>query len=176
VIREAVKAKLIAAATVAGSRVYENRMLPWRVAELPAIALYTDEESSQHNDSAPRELERTLSLAIEAGASANDNVDDTLDAFAQQIERAMHADETFSGVCEDSWLAATELVISVDGNRPIAMLRMIYTVRYYTYAPEAADVVLDDLKTTDTKWVDVDGGVDIHAGNQAEDKLEDLDQ
>jgi hypothetical protein len=58
----------------------------------------------------------------------------------------------------------------VDGDRPMGAVKMVYTVRYYTYAPEAADTVLDDLKTVDVKYT-VNGQT-----TPAEDTLLNLDQ
>lgn len=170
-IRLAVQAALVAADTAAETRVYASRMIPFRRIDLPAIAVYTLEESSVDNDSAPRELTRTLQLVIEAAVRATGTqIDDELDDLAEEIERAMHADETFGGKCGDSVLASTEMDLAEDGDRMIGILKLTYATTYYTYAPEDADVTLDDLETVETTY---DLGTEPE--DQAVDLLEDLE-
>jgi hypothetical protein len=171
IIREAVQAALIGH-TDAGTRVSETRMEPLKVSELPAVSVYSENEvvSPDSKNTAPRELARDLDLAVVGWVRATADVDDALDALALQIERVMHADSTFGGVASDSLLSSTETGIKVDGDRPMGAVKMVYTVRYYTYAPEAADTVLDDLKTVDVKYT-VNGQT-----TPAEDTLLNLDQ
>jgi hypothetical protein len=173
-IREAVVTALRAANTNAQQRVYETRVIQWRPADLPAIAVYTLEETSQIRNAAPRELVRTVQLAIEAAVVQKNgsNVDDDMDSIAQQIERAMHADETFGGLAADSVLTSTEIEVSENGAAPIGVIRLVYTTDYFTFAPDAADQTLDDLKTVDTK---TSLGGAVNPGNQSEDKLQNLD-
>jgi hypothetical protein len=154
IIREAVKAALVAAGTSAGSRVFETRMVPWSRVELPAIAVYSSDETTDPDSqqTAPRELKRTLQLAIECMVEGVVDLDDAMDAMAVQIERAMHRDPTFGGACGDSLLTSCELDLAEVGAKELGMLRMVYTVTYYTAAPEAEDVTLSDLKTIDAHY------------------------
>lgn len=141
IIREAVKAQLLGK-TAAGARVYETRLLPFRQLELPAIAVYTLEESVDpaSKSTAPRELTRTLQLAIEAVVKAATNVDDALDAIALEIEKAMDADPYFGGAAGESILASSQLGVGEEGNQPVGHLLLTYTVTYRTFAPDAADL------------------------------------
>ncbi len=179
-IREAVKAQLIGVGpngydyrTAAALRVYATRVLPWKRGELPAIAVYMLEESvaPESKATAPRELTRNAQLAIEAAVKAGDNVDDALDAIALEIERAIHSDETLAGTASDAVLATTELNVAEDGERLVGFVRLTYSVTYYTYAPEAADVVLDDLTTVNIR---TSLGGTVAPADQAEDLLENL--
>lgn len=172
-IRKAVQAALVAASTSAGSRVLTTRMVPWHRSELPAVGIYTLEETVDDKASGPRELTRSLQLAIEAGVNhADDAADDILDALCLQIEQAMHVDFTFGGACSDSVLASTEIDVAEVGNRTVMVARMVYSVRYYTYAPDAADQTLPTLNTADVKY---DLGDAQPVGDQAEDKLLNLE-
>lgn len=146
IIREAIKATLLGK-TVAGSRVYETRLVPWRTQELPAISVYAGDESSDDRDTAPRELERTVDMTIDAALFADADVDDALDAFALEIERAMHADPTLGGTASDSTLISTTIGTMAEGNRPLGAIQLVYRTTYYTYAPDPADATLDDLNT-----------------------------
>lgn len=146
IIREAVKTALLNA-TAAADRVFETRIVPWRRLELPALAIYTLQEGAEDRSTAPRELTRTMQLAIEAAVKQSSNVDDAMDAISLEIEKVMHADETFGGVAGDSVLTSTELDVMEEADRPVGLVRLVYTVTYYTHAPEADDVALDDLET-----------------------------
>lgn len=174
IIREAIRDALVAANTSAGSRVYETRVVPWHRVELPAIAVYTLNETvaPESKTTGPRVLQRLSHLEVVAAVEASANVDDALDAIALEIERAMHADETFGGACGRSILTSSELAVEVEGQKPLGFLSLIYEVTYYTDAPEAADVTLDDLSTVDTKY---DLGNAQPAGDQAEDTQTNLE-
>lgn len=146
-IREAVKAALVAAGTAAADRVFETRLVPWRTAQLPAISVYSRSEDGITVESEPRVLRRPLSLVIEGVVIANQDVDDALDALSLEIERAMHADPTLGDVCGDSYLASVELgMMDVEGARPMGAVQLVYAVTYRTGAPEAEDVTLDPLE------------------------------
>lgn len=176
-IREAAKTALLGPdaptthVTSAGARVYETRMVPWRRLELPAIAVYSLEESVEANDSAPRELTRTLQLEIVGAVEAGTNVDDALDALALEIETAMNADETLGGTCGDSLLVATEMGVDPDANKPIGMIKLTYEVTYYTYV-----VTADELDIFETAQVRHKLNNTIHVDNEAVDDLEDINQ
>jgi len=149
VIREAVKAALVGK-TAAGPRVYETRTTPWLRVQLPAISVYTLEETvdPESRKTAPRELTRTIKLAVQAVVEQGINMDDALDAISLEIERAMHADPSFGDTCSDSVLAATEQLYEDGGNRPIGAAILTYSVIYFTDAPAAADLApLDDFAT-----------------------------
>jgi hypothetical protein len=132
-IRKAVVALLVAARTDAGDSVFPTREVPWRNVELPGIAVYTIEESSQsiHVDS---ELARHVVLAIHAVARLTEGVDDALDAISLQIERAMAADPTIGGAAVLSHLAGTEITVDESTARPVGAIRLAYEVRYHTNA------------------------------------------
>jgi len=140
--------------TSAEDRVAETRILPWRRHQLPGIAVYTlsetvDEASAQ---TAPRELERTVQLAIEAAVRYSDDVDDALDSLAEEIERVIHADDTLGGNASDCVLSATEVDIVGDADQMIGAIRLTYNVKYYTYAPAAEDVELDAFRKAHIRY------------------------
>jgi len=169
-IREAAKTTLVGK-TAAGPRVYETRIVPWRKLELPALAIYTLDESVDPASSttAPRELERTVDLAIEGAVRQGENIDDSIDELALEIERAMHADPYLGGTASDSILSSTEIEVVEESDRLVGVVRLVYSTRYYTLAPDPADVELDDFKTADIRTSL--GGV-VEAENQAHDVVE----
>jgi hypothetical protein len=172
VIREAARDAL-RGRTAAGARVYETRVVPLRKLELPAVSVYTLEEEVDpaSSSTAPRELKRTVDLAIEALVKQGDNVDDAIDAIALEIERAMHADPTLGGAASDSVLASTEIDVLEESDRVVGMARLVYSVTYYTWAPDSADVALPDLSTVGIRH---DLGGAVHEDDEARDTIEGL--
>lgn len=171
IIRQAVLGQLLQK-TSAEDRVFKTRAVPWRQQQLPAISIYAGDEEVDpaSRNTAPRELKRTVELTIEAVISlaADGDLDDALDAIALEIERAVHADPTFGGAASDSLLVRTTMGTMVDGNRPMAAVQVVYGVTYYTQAPDAEDVPLDDFRTAHVTH-DLSGAV--HPGNQAKDVI-----
>jgi hypothetical protein len=175
IIRNAVREQLLEK-TAAADRVFKSRVVPFKRLQLPALAVYALEEpvDPESRSTAPRELTRNLQLRVECVVAASEDVDDAMDALALQVEDAIDADETFGGEAADAILASTSLEIGERGDQPIGVVSLTYAVTYYTRPSDAADPSkVDDLKTVDVK-TNLSGGV--HAGNQSEDKLENLDQ
>lgn len=172
IIREAA-AEQLRGKTGAETRVFESRVTPFKRLELPAIAVYSLEESIDPDSrlTSPRVLTRDVKIAVDAAVKLLEDVDDAIDTLSAEIEAAVQADPTFSGAANDAVLESTTIDLVPDGEKPMGVLRLVYAVRYFT---DTADVqaALDDLKTVDVKTSL--GGIQAPA-DQAEDKLENLD-
>lgn len=142
--RQAIRDAVVAALrneTAAGDRVYKSRQEPIRSTELPAINVFsvddtTDEESSS---SAPRDLFRTNTLQVVGWVSAASPtsgpetfVDDRMDGLALEIETALDADVTFDDTASDSYVTATEFAESAAGERPMGAVVLTLSVKYRT--------------------------------------------
>lgn len=146
-IREGIAAQL-AGKTAAETRVYETRMVPFHRLTLPAIAVYSTEESSDDQQTAPRGYKRALTVTVEAAVKGSGNVDDAMDAIALEIEGAVEADRTVAGAADDLTLTGTQMDLIEHGDHAFGSVRLQYRVTYYT---EAAALELDDLNTIDAK-------------------------
>jgi hypothetical protein len=176
-IRNAARTKLLNA-TRAGARVETTRIVPWQPSEMPGLAIYTLEENVDPASwqSAPRELRRHPELVLEGYVLVpNDgNIDDELDAFALEIEKAMHADDTLNGTVGDVALKRTELLLTEKGEDVIGVVRLVYVPTYFTWTPDDGDgSPLNDFAVADTKY-NLQPGQE--ALNRAEDTLIDLDE
>lgn len=163
---------LVAGATVAGARVYPNRFLPLRTKgakdELPAILVYTLSETSDDEDTAPRELTRKLELAIDGIVAVESDADAALNALALEIETVMHADPYLDETAGDSLLTDTDLGVEPDGDRLLGRVALTYEVTYRTLAPEpTADEDMDDFETVEATYKT--DGVDQSDDDDAED-------
>lgn len=130
-IRDAVQAYLAANVTAALA-VIAGRVHPVEVAILPALLIYTNEESAEDIAKATagrdRKLSRTLTMTIEAYA-AGDEVVDTLDTIAAQVEPLAMA-----GVpawVKEIELTGTAIELTGEATEPAGMLRLTYQVIYH---------------------------------------------
>lgn len=185
-IRDAVAALLIGAVTVddvttyatnAGARVAKTRVAPWRLGELPAIAVYTGSDSVdiKSQQRAPRKLERKCELTVEIAAlhTVAVTVEDALDALEVQVLRALGADPTLGDKFSDCILLGSEIEIFEEGKRFVGTLKMQFDVFYEQAVPDSADVVLNDLKSVHTNY-DLAGSQET--ADQASDIIEGLDE
>lgn len=178
-IRDAVKAQLIGTGpsyrTAAGARVFGNRMTPINQVELPALVVYTEDETVAPSSlsTAPRELTRTLNLAIEGYLRVAPNVllDDKFDDLALQIETAMDYDCEFGGKCFTAILSSTEFGIKTEGDRPMGAIRMVYSIVYHTDLRLSEET---DIFETATVTYDLAGAQ--HPDDQAQDSIENINQ
>ena len=160
-IREAIKAMLVGN-TVAGTRVYINRTDPISQRpgsrssseQLPAILIYTRNESARLLNVAPREYLRTVEVVIELAVGVTetvDEIDNALDDFAQVVEGIVLADDTVSGKATDFRMTGSTMAIVSDGEIPIGAVQMTFEADYVEFHPAApAAEDLDDLRTAPT--------------------------
>jgi hypothetical protein len=147
VIRDAIRALLVGQ-TVADDRVTATRVLPYRRSELPAISIYTLDETvhAESRTTAPRELSRELRLEIAGWVAHGAGMDDAMDALALEIETAMHADPYFGDAAADSILETTTMGVRGEGDSLTGLVTLTYAVTYQSPAPEAP-TDLDDFLT-----------------------------
>ena len=119
-------------ATGAEQRVFKTRLAPVRASELPAISVYCDNETITDNGTSPRELTRTMTVAIDGWARATENVDDALDDLALEIETAMDSSPELLDTAFTAALTSTEVGIKLDGDRPMGCVHLEYTVVYHS--------------------------------------------
>ena len=124
-----------------GSKVYQSRVYPLGAANLPGLLIYTKSEDSEAvTMSGARTLLRNLSLVIEGYVKAVSNYDDTVDTIAKEVETAMGNDVTLNGLAKNSYLESTEIEYDGQGEKPVAVVSLTYTVEYMTIenAPQTA--------------------------------------
>ncbi len=130
-IRQAIKTKLLASSTAAGTRIKTSQTTPQDNEVYPYILITSRPESSKPGpDNSGGGLLRKLKVVIDARLEALNDIDDAADTLADQIETAMKADPTFTGACSWSTLTETELTTEGEGEKPLAQLQMHYEVTY----------------------------------------------
>lgn len=156
VIRDAAKAKLLGQ-TTAGARVYTNRVRPlmsngW-TSELPAIIIYTMDETSDVWNAAPREYMRTVQLMVEIQAAADDSLDDVLDNIADQVELILLRDDTLSETVNDLRMSRTRMALRDEGETLIGACVIQFDAQYLDMRPdEEFNATLLDLVEVHTDY------------------------
>jgi hypothetical protein len=121
-IREQVATTLTGLSTT-GSNVFQSRVYPLQESNLPALLIYTKEESSEAIVmGSDRAIERELTLAVEAYVKNNTNSDDIIDDIAEEIESAI----------KDVFLVSTDINYVGEGENPVAVATFNFLVNYCT--------------------------------------------
>lgn len=119
--------------TTTGSNVFQSRVYPLAASNLPGLLIYTLVETSDLDAmGSSQDLMRNLSLAIEGYAKASANLDDTLDTIAKEVETALAADTKLNGLAKNCYLSGTEIQLNGDGDQPIGVVAMTFSVTYRT--------------------------------------------
>lgn len=142
VIREEVASMLVG---ITGVSFPQSKLK--KLADAPAITIYTGSESSEPESrdsiNGPRRYSRFVNLNIELvlEADASGLYENEADGFAAEIESAMAADLTLNGSATDSELIGTEQDIDeLSEGHVLSMTVLNYRVWYRTTAsdPETA--------------------------------------
>ena len=116
---------------IANITIQKSRIYPIGSGKLPAILIYTRQENLQDSSlSKPRTQFRNLSLVIEVIAKANNDLDQTLDDLAVQIEEALFVDTSLGGLVKDTILQTTDIQYLDEGDKPHGVMVMTYTITY----------------------------------------------
>lgn len=148
---------LLLDATDAGASVYASRVAPlisneWQ-SELPAIIVFTMDESSEIFNQAPREYLRKVELVVEIHADGNGALDDTLDTLARQVERLLLMDDTLGGTANDLRYSRSRMVLLDQAEKLTGACRLIFEAEYLDRHPDDLfNQSLPDLNTVVTEY------------------------
>ena len=124
-------AALLKGQTSAGNNVFEARVYPLNDPKLPALLVYTKQETvGEQSISRPRTQQRELMVTVEAYVKARGIVDEATDDLALEIEQRIAADPTLGGLVKDIALDTTETQFSDDGEKPVAVAILTFSVLY----------------------------------------------
>ena len=131
-IREHVVTTITSLSTT-GSNVYETRYFPLQTGNLPALIVYTLDETVEDYTIGQntRTQFRALNLIIEAHCRGTANIDDTLDTIAEEVEEAMVTDITRGGNAKDTKLVSTEVEFDT-ASQKTGLMRLTYLISYST--------------------------------------------
>tara|TARA_R100001591_G_C4340850_1_gene180606 strand:+ start:874 stop:1317 length:444 start_codon:yes stop_codon:yes gene_type:complete len=131
-IRDAVASRLTSQVSLVSSRVFTTRMHPLNEDLLPAISVYTGNETSERYTSGVTDINRELSLEIDLYVREASTFDDKCDAIAVQVEEAMAGDFTIGGLAKSSVLTSTEIQFDGEADQILGVAKLTYLVKYVT--------------------------------------------
>ena len=126
-------ATLVTGLPVTGSSVYKMRKYALDDAKLPAICVYTTDESSALITVGSRTLRRVINVMVEAFVKGQSTaVSDTIDGVCVSIEEAIAADFALNNLAKSCILTSTEVDVHIEGEQAIGTARLVYAVEYVT--------------------------------------------
>ena len=126
-------ATLVTGLPTTGGNVYKMRRYALDDAKLPAICVYTTDESSSLITIGSRTLRRVINVVIDIIIKGSSTaVSDSIDTICVSAEEAMAADFTLNGLAKSSVLTSSEIDVNVEGEKSIASARLVYAVEYVT--------------------------------------------
>lgn len=128
-IRNAVVA-MLNGKTSAGASVYAQRPYSGWDMDLPAILVYWETESYEPLGVSEYSYKRTLPIRIEVRNELAEQIDDSLDDLAQEVEDIIKADGSITELANSALLTASELSESEQGNKMIGSVTLTYDVTY----------------------------------------------
>ena len=117
---------------IQNAQVFSSRLRALNNEHLPAILVYTRNESAQKFAEAPRELDRNLELLIEIKVDGLHDCDDVADQFANRVEDLIHQDDSFGELVNDVLLSNTDIEFFNEGAKPFCVARLTFDVQYFT--------------------------------------------
>lgn len=119
--------------TLTGSNVFASRVYPVESGALPALLIYTNNESSEYiTINPPRTVQRILRLNIEIYVASNTGYDGTLDDICEDIEDALYTDLTRGGIAKDTQTISFNSVTATGGEHPVIIGTLVIEILYMT--------------------------------------------
>jgi hypothetical protein len=132
--RQAIRQAAAAAVTglaATGTRVFQSRMRAQDT--LPCLLVTASDEEISREDLGDIE-QRDLEVEIAGVAKAAADVDDALDAIAEQVETALGPDNSLGGLVKRMHLARLRIEFDDELEQPVGLVRLIYRCTYFTNA------------------------------------------
>lgn len=126
-------ATLVTGLTTTGANVYKMRRYALDDSKLPAVLVYTMDESSSLITIGSRTLRRNINVSVEIIVKGlSTTISNTLDTACVEVEEAIAADFTLNGLAKSCILTATEIDVIVEGENTLSTAKMNYAVEYIT--------------------------------------------
>lgn len=130
-IREAFTTVLVNAGVA--SSISKSRVYPLPPETTTAVLIYTNIDSVIDSTlHAPRNLTRELIIVVECVARKIGGLDDELDTLCKNVENAVGANNTLTGLVKDCVLVDTSITHDFTGDVHIGSARMQFRVMYRT--------------------------------------------
>ena len=137
-LRTQIRSALVTALTTpSGPRVFKSRIYPLEQDSLPALLIYSNNESAEATGRCvPRVVKKSYLVDVVAVARATADLDDVLDAICEGVEIALAAPCAALDAVATAGMALLRTTLEFDGGaeQPVGRARMTYRIDYM--APE----------------------------------------
>lgn len=131
-------ATVLSGITGFSTSIYKMRRYALDDAKLPAIAVYTVDESSSLITIGSRTLRRVVNVGIEIVAKgASGTIADTIDGYAVSVEEALGNDFSINGLAKSCVLTSSTIDVNVEGEKAVGTARLLFAVEYVTAVNDA---------------------------------------
>jgi len=151
-IREAVVA-ILKGHTDAGDRVFKSRVRPLTSRLLPAIGVYTTEQTSDTEETSPRKYSHTVKVHVQGIFEVDENLDDAMDALSLQVEQLLQANPTWGGTADDSALVKTSMYFVNDGRTDSGCLELEFEADFETKPGLVSESSLNDFAVAGVTYI-----------------------
>ncbi len=131
-IRDAVLAA-VTGLTTTKKNAFASRVHPMNDNEMPCLLVFTRSETSNPATfGTARRIERRLQVMVEGYVKMAAGYDDRLDKISTEIEKAIYNNTSLKALVEDIFLADTEIKLTGEAEKPVAVVSMNFAALYYT--------------------------------------------
>lgn len=119
--------------TTTGPRVYKSRIYPLEQDKLPALLIYSNNESAEATGRCvPRVINKSYLVDVVAVARATADLDDAIDAICEEVEIALATPCVELDAIATTDIALLRTTLEFDGAAeiPVGRARMTYRVDY----------------------------------------------
>lgn len=114
-----------------GTNCFDTRVFAVHDAILPAICVYTLNETTAYPSmSPPRTLSKRLQIKVETYVKMTDTYDEMVDQICADIEEALYTDLERGGLAYDTKITSFDADFNGDGNEPVMIGRLSVEVTY----------------------------------------------
>ena len=128
--------------TVAGDKVFDSRIYNIEQHSLPAIIVFSEhEEITTETISYPRTQNRMLRVNVECYIKNKDHLSTKIDDLTLSVECLLQASINLEDTCKDCRLETIDINFNIDGEKPVAVASLIFTVFIQTKENNPAIII-----------------------------------
>jgi hypothetical protein len=139
-VRNAIHAACAASGAVAAESVYKSRVHKFDAKQVPAIVVYGRGERIEDGTPGrqqPKVQRRWIRTHVYVGVTANENLEDELDALGLTVENKVFEDPTLGGLAQETRLTSTDTDLSAGADKGFGVLLMVFETLVLTLEGKA---------------------------------------
>jgi hypothetical protein len=115
--------------TTTGTRVYASRVLPLTATDLPALCVYTRQDSPDYTrGTAQNRPARLLDVRVQGFVDGDDQ--SVLDDIAAEVETAIYGNAPLAALTRLIWLADQSMSVDGEGETLISVIDIGFNMQY----------------------------------------------